>query len=157
MQFLGHRDAYVGVEDVRGEAVAVQDEIAGDGAVGDADDGAGFAGDVEGGFGLAEGGVRQVGVFVEPEEVGAAQLQSAAGDGRAGGERIEVWGVGPGGVQQSHVYSLAQVRDEVREGEADEQRKETRGDVVEHDAGAFGQGFELADGPGFEDVEEAEE
>jgi len=35
--------------------------------------------------------------------------------------------------------------------------EEAGGYVVEHDAGAGGEGFELADGPGFEDIEEAEE
>ena len=35
--------------------------------------------------------------------------------------------------------------------------EEAGGDVVEHDAGAGGEAFELADGWGLEDVEEAEE
>ena len=45
------------------------------------------------------------------------------------------------------------MREDVDDGEGEE----AGGDVVEHDAGAFGEGFELADGPGLEDVEEAEE
>jgi hypothetical protein len=43
------------------------------------------------------------------------------------------------------------------EDEAGCEGEEAGGDVVEHDAGAFGEGFEFADGPGLEDVEEAEE
>ena len=43
------------------------------------------------------------------------------------------------------------------EHDAGEEREKAGGDVVEHDAGACGDGFELADGPGFEDVEETEE
>jgi hypothetical protein len=39
----------------------------------------------------------------------------------------------------------------------DDERQEAGGDVVEHDAGAGGEAFELADGRGLEDVEEAEE
>ena len=38
-----------------------------------------------------------------------------------------------------------------------EKCEDAGGYVVEHDAGAGGEGFELADGPGLEDVEEAEE
>src|SRR5215469_5110807 len=46
--------------------------------------------------------------------------------------------------------------DDVDEGE-DGEGVEAGGDVVEHDAGAFGEALELADGWGLEDVEEAEE
>ncbi len=46
---------------------------------------------------------------------------------------------------------------EVAEEEAGEEGEEAGGYVVEHDAGAVGEGFEFADGPGLEDVEEAEE
>ena len=38
-----------------------------------------------------------------------------------------------------------------------EEGEEAGGDVVEHDAGAGGELLELADGRGFEDIEEAEE
>ena len=46
---------------------------------------------------------------------------------------------------------------EVAEEEAGEEGEEAGGYVVEHDAGAGGEGFEAADGPGLPDVEEAEE
>ena len=39
----------------------------------------------------------------------------------------------------------------------DDEGEETGGYVVEHDTGAGGKAFELADGGRFEDVEEAEE
>ncbi len=39
----------------------------------------------------------------------------------------------------------------------DDEGEDAGGDVVEHDAGAGGESLELADGRGFEDVEEAEE
>ena len=46
---------------------------------------------------------------------------------------------------------------EMGDEDSDEKSEEAGGDVVEHDAGAFGEGFEAADGPGLPDVEEAEE
>ena len=46
---------------------------------------------------------------------------------------------------------------EVAEEQAGEEGEEAGGYVVEHDAGACGEGFEAADGPGLPDVEEAEE
>ena len=53
--------------------------------------------------------------------------------------------------------SLVEMGDEVGDECAEEEGDEAGGYVVEHDAGAFGEGFEAADGPGLEDVEEAEE
>ncbi len=46
---------------------------------------------------------------------------------------------------------------EVAEQDAGDKGEETCGDVVEHDAGAVGESFEAADGPGLPDVEDAEE
>jgi len=46
---------------------------------------------------------------------------------------------------------------EIADDNPEDQGEDPGGDVVEHDAGAFGQGFEAADGPGFGDVEEAEQ
>jgi len=46
---------------------------------------------------------------------------------------------------------------EVAEESAGEEGEEAGGYVVEHDAGAGGEGFEATDGPGFPDVEETEE
>jgi hypothetical protein len=51
------------------------------------------------------------------------------------------------------VEVLEKVEDDVGEDEG----SDASGDVVEHDARAFGESFELADGPGLGDVEEAEE
>ena len=51
---------------------------------------------------------------------------------------------------------LAELEEEVGYLGADE-GEDAGGYVVEHDARAGGEGFELADGPGLEDVEEAEE
>jgi len=99
VELFRHGNADVGVEDVGGEAVAVESEVAGDGSVGDADAGAGFAGDVEGGLGFAEGGVREIRCF-RLEEVGAGDLEGAAGDGSVGGEGVEVGGFGVYGVKQ---------------------------------------------------------
>jgi hypothetical protein len=52
---------------------------------------------------------------------------------------------------------LAEVLDEMKEEGAGEEGEEACGYVVKHDAGAVGKGFETADGPGFPDVEYAEE
>jgi len=52
---------------------------------------------------------------------------------------------------------LLEVVVEVAEEETGEEGEEAGGYVVEHDAGAGGEGFEAADGPGLPDVEEAEE
>jgi hypothetical protein len=46
---------------------------------------------------------------------------------------------------------------EIVEEEAGEEGEEAGGYVVEHDAGAVGEGFEPTDGPRLPDVEEAEE
>lgn len=52
---------------------------------------------------------------------------------------------------------LEEVVGEVGDEGAAEEGDEAGGDVVEHDAGAVGEGFETADGPRLEDVEETEE
>ena len=48
---------------------------------------------------------------------------------------------------------LPEVKSELSDGEG----KEAGGDVVKHDAGALGEAFEAADGPGLGDIEETEE
>src|SRR6202789_355498 len=58
---------------------------------------------------------------------------------------------------ESMQTSLVEMGDEVGDEGSEEEGDEAGGYVVEHDAGAVGEGFEFADGPGFEDVEEAEE
>ena len=57
VEILGHGDGDAEVEGVAGGAVAMEDEVAGDGAFGDADDGAGGAGEGEGGGDVADGDV----------------------------------------------------------------------------------------------------
>ena len=73
----------------------------------------------------------------------------------ADGEGLRV--VVRGRREASRGRALEEVVVEVGEDGAGEEGEETGGYVVEHDAGAGGEGFEFADGPGLEDVEEAEE
>ncbi len=73
-------------------AVAVEDEVAGDGALGDADGGAGGAAEGDGGGDVADGGVGDVaGVRVE---VGAVDVDLSAGHGCGGGDAVEMGCVG---------------------------------------------------------------
>ncbi len=178
MEVFHHGDADAGVEGIAGCVVAAEGELGGDGAEGDTDEGAGGAGEVECGGGVAEEGFGELravwfrGTWGR-EEVGSGELEAAARDGRAGAEGGEVRGVGAEWMEQGHealgyargwgdanepfvlmrLQELEEVGDEGAEGEGDEAGRY----VVEHDAGAVGEGLELADGPWFEDVEETEE
>jgi len=98
-----HGDADLGVEGIAGVAVAVEDEVGGDGTGGDADEGSAGAGEVEVGGDFAEEGFGILGTVVGVEDVGADDFEAAAGDGGAGEEAFEVRGVGAGWVEERHL------------------------------------------------------
>ena len=145
-----------------GVAVCGEDDVAGDGAFGDADDGAGGAAEREGDGDIADRCLRRsapLACSAEPRSSTSPPGMAARGWSES---RCGAW-VFASMQERTHRFSSVarcggnRKLEPAGEGEAADEGEEAGGDVVQHDAGAGGEGFEPADGPGLPDVEEAEE
>jgi len=100
VEVFGHGDGDAEVERIAGVAVAMQDEVAGDGAFGNLDGGPRRAAEDDGGGGVAEGGAGDS--CAVRIEVRAVDIDLSAGHSCGWGDAVEVWlrGVGLVGHQE---------------------------------------------------------
>jgi len=92
VELIGHGDGDVGVEDVGGDAVGSEGEVASDGALWDAEQSAAGADEVEIGGGIPESGGGKLGAVIgDRQQVGTEDLEAAAGDCGARGDAIKMW------------------------------------------------------------------